>query len=138
MQFIKITISDNDRTALVLPVEHAGLAASLLASARVYEREGYYSTSGWKPAEKGIQIAYGDGDEFAPTHPKVAEAEKALEQKSSDWYKEYNARNKAEKELAETKAALAALQAAVTCTVTAPEAEPAEDEPQFDPDDTVF
>jgi Tfp pilus assembly protein FimV len=130
MQFIKITIAGNDRTAVVLPVEQAGVAASLMANARVYERDGYYSTSGWKPAEDGIQIAYGDGDEFAPSHPKVVAAEKALEEKNSDWAKEYTARNKAEKELAEARAALAALQAATVCTRTepAPDAEAPEED----------
>lgn|GEM_PF-2513265 len=120
MQLIKITIGDNDRTALVLPVEHAGIAASLLASAKVFERDGYYSTSGWKPAEKGIQIAYGSGDEFEPTHPKVAAAEEALQKKNSDWYDEYRKREAAEKELRETKAALAALQATTVCTRVEP------------------
>lgn len=138
VQFIKITLSDNDRTALVLPVEHAGLTASLLASARVYERDGYYSTSGWKPAENGINIAYVEGDEFAPSHPKVVAAEKALEKKNSDYCEEYNARKKAENELAETKAALAALQESVTCTVTATETDPAEDEPKLDSYDSAY
>lgn len=121
MKFIKITLSDNDRTAIVLPVEHAGLAASLLAEATVFERDGYYASSGWKPAEKGIQIAYGDGEEFAPTNPKVAEAEEALAKKNSEWYEQYKKRETAERELAETRAALSALQATVTCTVNEPE-----------------
>lgn len=121
MKFIKITLSDNDRTAIVLPVQHAGLAASLLAEATVYERDGYYASSGWKPAEKGIQIAYGGGEEFAPTHPKVAEAEEALAKKNSEWYEQYKKRETAERELSETRAALSALQATVTCTVNEPE-----------------
>ena len=53
---IKITLAGNDRTAIILPVESAGVAAQLLASATVWERDGYSSTSGWKQAESGIQI----------------------------------------------------------------------------------
>lgn len=120
MTVIKITIGDNDRTALVLSVEHAGVAASLLASAKVFERDGYYSTSGWKEAEKGINLSYGSFDEFAPSHPKVVAAEKALEQKNSDWYKEYMARQAAEKKLAEVETALQVLKDATTCVRSEP------------------
>ena len=46
---IKITIGGNDRTAIILPADSAGLAAELMSRAAIFERDGYYSTSGWKP-----------------------------------------------------------------------------------------
>ncbi len=55
---IRITLAGNDRVAIILPIESAGIAASLLASASVWERDGYHSTSGWKPADEGIKIEY--------------------------------------------------------------------------------
>ena len=130
---ILITVGGNDRLVIALPVEHAGVVATLLANASVYERDGYYSTSGWKQAEDGVRIAYSDGADLEPTHPKVAEIQKELSQKNSDWYKEYNAHQAAEKKLAETEAALAALQSVTTCPVTEPapvDAEEAEEEPE--------
>ena len=124
---IKITIGGNDRLALVLSAEHAALAAGLLANATVYEREGYYSTSGWKTAEVGVQINYTDGADLEPTHPKAAEAQKQYSEANSARWEEHRKREAAEKELAETKAALAALQAVTVCTQTA--AGPSDEEP---------
>jgi hypothetical protein len=126
---IKSTVG-NDNRAIVLPVECAGLAAEIMAKATVYKRDGYYSTSGWKVAEEGICISYTTGTELEPTHPKVEEAQKQYSEANSARWEEHRKREAAEKELAETKAALAVLQSTVTCQQTTPEA-PVDAEPPF-------
>lgn len=117
---IKITIGGQDGTALILPIECAGLAAEVLAKGTVYQRDGYYSTSGWKKSEDGVRIEYTEAAELEPTHPKVAEAQKETEQHRKYWMDECSKTRKLEKELAESKAALAALQSVTTCTVAEP------------------
>ena len=117
---IKITVG-NDNRAIVLPSECAGLAAEIMAKATVYERDGYYSTSGWKVAEEGVCISYTTGSELEPTHPKVTEAQKQYSEANSARWEEHRKREAAEKELTETKAALAALQAVTVCAQIAQE-----------------
>ena len=130
---IIITIAGNDRTALVLPATSATALLECLANARVFERDGYYQSSGWKPAEKGVAITYGDGKEFAPADPRVVEAEKQTDEHRSNWYKEVKKREAIEKELAESKAALAAIQSVTVCKTVEPEAsEPVESERETD------
>lgn len=116
---IKITIAGNDRTAIVLPVANAGIAAELMAHAVIYERDGYSNNCGWKPAEQGVQISYSDGAELEPTHPLVEAANEALSKKNQQWYEEYTKRVAADKELAETRAALEALRSVTVCQTVA-------------------
>lgn len=122
---IKITLGDNDRLAIVLPAAHAGPFAELLSRATIYERDGYYSHSGWKAAEKGVQIAFVDGAEFAPVDAKVAEANKQYEEANSERWKEHNKRKEIEKERDQLRAALDAVQAVGSCRM------PAAPEPEF-------
>lgn len=113
---IKITIGGNENTAIVLPIEHAGLASQLLAQAEIYERDGYYASSGWKKAEKGVQISYTEATELEPTHPKVEEAEKEAAKQRSAWYAEHQKRQALEKQLADLSARLEAIQSVTVCT----------------------
>ncbi len=81
-------IGGNDRTAIILPADSAGLAAELMSRAAIFERDGYYSTSGWKRAEEGVRIEYTEGSELEPTHPLVEQAQKEASEKSSMWARE--------------------------------------------------
>lgn len=117
---IKVSLTDESRIALVFPIDCAALVAELLARGVVYERDGYYSTSGWKQPESGLSITYVQGDEFAPTHPKVIEAEQKAAKSNSDWYAEHTKRQAAEKEAATLRAQLETIQAMTVCTVTPP------------------
>ncbi|MEN5285792.1 hypothetical protein ABE494_07550 [Stenotrophomonas lactitubi] len=123
---IKITVGGNDRTAIILPSECAALAAELMARATIFERDGHYSTSGWKRAEEGVRIEYTEGGELEPTHPLVEKAQKEASEKNSQWYAEYTKNQKLAKELDELKAQLAGIQSVTSCTVTPaePEADP--------------
>lgn len=115
---IKITIGGNDRTAIILPSESAGLAAELMARATIFERDGYHSTSGWKRTEEGVRIEYTEGSELEPTHPLVEKAQKEASEKNSQWYAEYTKNQKLTKELDDLKAQLAGIQSVTSCTVT--------------------
>jgi hypothetical protein len=125
---IIITIGDNDRTALVLPANSATALLECLATAKVFKRDGYYASSGWKPSAKGVAITYSDGAEFQPTDPRVAKAEKETEEQRSNWYKEHTRREALEKELAESKAALEAIKAVTVCKTVEPEPPVAEND----------
>lgn len=111
MSKIRLTVNDNESVAILLPAEDAGVLAALLARATVYERDGYYSHSGWKAAEKGVRFDFTSGAEFSPLDPKVKEAHEAAEKKQSDWYSEYVKRQELEKERDELRAALEAVKA---------------------------
>jgi len=122
---IKITVGGNDRIAIILPSDSAGLAAELMARATIFERDGHYSTSGWKRAEEGVRIEYTEGGELEPTHPLVEKAQKEASEKSRQWYAEYTKNQKLAKELDELKAQLAGIQSVTSCTVTPAEPEAA-------------
>lgn len=122
---IKIVMGD-DRKFLVLPAALAAVAGQLMSSASVYEYDGYSSNSGIKPSESALRIEFIDEDDLVPANAKTLAAIKEAEDQRASWYKEYQKANKLEKELAESKAALAALQQATVCTVK-PEPEPATD-----------
>ncbi|OWQ73816.1 hypothetical protein [Stenotrophomonas maltophilia] len=137
---IKITVGGNDRIAIILPSDCAGLAAELMARATIFERDGHYSTSGWKRAEEGVRIEYTEGGELEPTHPLVEKAQKEASEKSSQWYAEYTKNQKLTKELDELKAQLAGIQSVTSCTVTPVESEastgavtPLMNDPDVDP-----
>lgn len=115
---IKITVGGNDRTAIILPSESAGLAAELMARATIFERDGHYSTSGWQRAEEGVRIEYTEGSELEPTHPLVEKAQKEASERNSQWYAEYTKNQKLTKELDDLKAQLAGIQSVTSCTVT--------------------
>jgi hypothetical protein len=125
-KMIKIAVGDS-RTIIALPIEHAPLAAGLLAHATMYEREGWHSTSGYKLSEEPLRIEYIDGTELEPTHPKVAEAQKEVERHRKDWHDEYVKRRELEQQLTEAQAALAAIKSVTTCTATDPAADVGED-----------
>lgn len=137
---IKITVGGNDRIAIILPSDCAGLAAELMARATIFERDGHYSTSGWKRAEEGVRIEYTEGGELEPTHPLVEKAQKEASENSSQWYAEYTKNQKLTKELDELKAQLAGIQSVTSCTVTPVESEastgavtPLMNDPDVDP-----
>lgn len=115
---IKITVGGNDRIAIIMPSDSAGLAAELMARATIFERDGYHSTSGWKRTEEGVRIEYTEGSELEPTHPLVEKAQKEASEKNSQWYAEYTKNQKLTKELDDLKAQLAGIQSVTSCTVT--------------------
>ncbi|MFX1724972.1 hypothetical protein [Stenotrophomonas sp. AS1] len=115
---IKITIGADSGTALILSAEHAALAASLLANATVYTRDGYYDTSGWKIAEKGVRIEYTEGAELEPTHPKVAEAQKAMQTAYAGKHATDAKNAELQKQVDALTAQLAGIQSVTSCTVT--------------------
>ncbi|WP_315386574.1 hypothetical protein [uncultured Stenotrophomonas sp.] len=127
---IKITIGDNQQTALFLDAEHAALAASLLANATVYKRDGYYSTSGWKVAEEGegVRIDYTEGKDLEPTHPKVAEAQKAMQAAYASKHTTDAKNSELQKQVDALTAQLAGIQSVTTCSVAAPEPEAGTDD----------
>ena len=122
---IKIVMGD-DRKFLVLPAALAAVAGQLMSSASVYEYDGYSSNSGIKPSESALRIEFIDEDDLVPANAETLAAIKDAEDQRASWYKEYQKANKLEKELAESKSALAALQQATVCTAK-PEPEPATD-----------
>lgn len=120
---IKITASEYDSNPIVFNGEYAAEVAAVFAKARIYDKEGYGDTARYKLSEKShIHIEYVADDAFEPVPRIVEEALKTAEKHRSDWRTEYNARNKAEKELGELKAAMAALQASTVCHRAEPEA----------------
>jgi len=125
---IKITIGADSGTALILSAEHAALAASLLANATVYTRDGYYDTSGWKIAEKGVRIEYTEGAELEPTHPKVAEAQKAMQTAYAGKHATDAKNAELQKQVDALTAQLAGIQSVTTCSVAAPEPEAGTDD----------
>lgn len=119
---IKITIGGNDRTAIILPADCAGLAAELMARAIIFERDGYHSTSGWKRAEEGVRFEYTEGGELEPTHPLVEKAQKDADQKQGMWLREYTKNQELQKQLDALQAQLAGIQSVTSCTVSEPAA----------------
>lgn len=117
---IKITIGEHTQHAIIIPAQLAGVAASLFADAHVFERDGYYSTSGWKLSEKGISIEYTEGTELEPTHPLVEKAQKEMAETSNRWLDAHLKNQTLEKELAELKAQLAGIQSVTRCEVETP------------------
>jgi hypothetical protein len=115
MNRIKVTLGDNDRIALVLPADEAGAFVALLSRGAVFERDGYYAHSGWKIPEKTIDIQFTDGAEFVELDPKVKAAQKEYEEANNARWEEHRKREAVEKELAEAKAAIAALQQLSGC-----------------------
>jgi hypothetical protein len=118
---LKITIGDHDRTAIVLPIEHAGLAAQLLSNATIFTQAGYYGDGPWEVAKQQIRIEYTDEETLAPATKRELDAIKRAEDKNSDWAKEYSRARDLEKQVGELKAALETLQSAVVCKVVEPE-----------------
>jgi hypothetical protein len=113
---IKIVMGD-DRKFLVLPAALAAVAGQLMSSASVYEYDGYSSNSGIKPSDSALRIEFIDEGDLVPANAKTLAAIKEADEQRVSWYKEYTKANKLEKELAESKAALAALHQATVCTV---------------------
>lgn len=105
---IKILLGESDRTALVVDASHGAGVAMLLANATVYEAQGYGSTQTWKISEKPATLAYVDGTEFAPNE-RVAAAEKRADERSSDWLRELNLRQRLEAQVAELNAKIEGL-----------------------------
>ena len=128
---IKIVMGD-DRKFLVLPAALAAVAGQLMSSASVYEYDGYSSNSGIKPSESALRIEFIDEDDLVPANAKTLAAIKDAEEQRASWHKEYQKANKLEKELAESKAALAALQQATVCTIKPADGSLAETEAQTD------
>lgn len=120
---IRITLAGNDRTVLILPLESAGIAAQLLASAAVFERDGYYSTSGWKRSEEGIRIEYTDAAELEPTSEATKKAQEEGAKHQKQWLDEYNKRTGLEKQVIELSAALEELRARTVCVADEPKPE---------------
>lgn len=106
---------------IVLPTELGADAARLLERAKIYQQDSYPRHENLIPSPKGLVMRYETGERFDPPAPATVEAQAEASKQREQWYREYQAREKAEKELAETKAALEALKAVTTCTVAAPE-----------------
>lgn len=114
---LKITIGDHDRTAIVLPIEHAGLAAQLLSNATIFTQTGYYGDSPWEVAKQQIRIEYTDEETLAPATKRELDAIKRAEERNTEWSKQYSKASALEKEVATLRASLETLQASVVCTV---------------------
>ena len=121
--FALIEIEDTGYT-IVLPVQNAGDAATLLARASVYKKDSYPNQANFIRAEKGVNIRFSDGDEFEQASEKLKAAQKEYSEANSARWTEYTRANKAEAEAKELRAKLETLQAAITCTVPEPDAEP--------------
>jgi hypothetical protein len=119
---LKITIGEHDRTAIVLPIEHAGLAAELLSNATIFTQTGYYGDGPWEISKQQIRIEYTAEETLAPATKRELDAIKRADDKNSEWAKEYTKARDLEKQVGELKTALETLQAAVVCKVV--EAEP--------------
>lgn len=120
---LKITIGENDRVAIVLPIEHAGLAAQLLSNATVYHQTGYYGNSPWEVSEKQVRIEYTDEETLAPATKRELEAIDAVSKKNTEWAAQYSKANQLQKQVDELTASLKTLQGSVVCTVVHPEHE---------------
>lgn len=117
---IKITLgTEHGGRFLVLGVEHAALAAQLMAAATVYERDGYYATSGYKVADEGVCITYTSGNELEPTNEQTKKAQEEARQANSRWSEQYHKANELEQQVATLQAKLDELRRATTCTAAA-------------------
>lgn len=108
---------------IVLPVEHAALAAGLLAHATLYEDDG--STPEGKhyklTKDSELSISYAQDNQFEALPASVVAARKeAAEASQARWKAEGEARE-LRKKLDETTAALEALKAVTVCTASEPE-----------------
>lgn len=120
---LKITIGENDRVAIVLPIEHAGFAAKLLSNATIYNQTGYHGNSPWEVSDKQIRIEYTDDETLIPATKRELEAIAAADKKQTEWYAQYNKANQLQKQVDELSASLKTLQESVVCTVVQPEQE---------------
>lgn len=114
--FALIEIEDTGYT-IVLPVQNAGDAATLLARASVYKHDSYPNHANFIKAEKGVTIRFSDGDEFEQASEKLKASQKEASDNNSARWKEYTRAEKAEKEANELRTKLEVLQSAIVCTV---------------------
>lgn len=130
---MKIVISTGDGWSsryIVLDAEHAGLAAQMLASARVYEADGdtpdgcHYKLD----RKSALNVTYATNAQFDELPEAVVVARKSEADANQARWKAENRTREIEKELAEAKAALTALQSTVVCTVAEPEPVPEVDD----------
>ena len=112
---------------IVLPVEHAPLAAGLLANATIYEDDGTTSDGKhYKLSKDGeLSIAYAHDNQFEALPQAILDARKNAEEASSARWKAEDEKRELQKKLDEATAALAALQSVTVCQTIEPEPEPA-------------
>lgn len=110
---------------IVLPAEHAPLAAGLLANASLYEDNGS-TTDGkhYKLCKDGeLSIAYGQDSQFEALPQAIIDARKSAEEASSARWKAESEKKDLQKKLDEANAALTALQAVTVCQTVEPQPE---------------
>ena len=130
---MKIVISTGDGWSsryIVLDAEHAGLAAQMLASARVYEADGDTPNGRHYKLDRksALNVTYATNAQFDELPEAVVVARKSEADANQARWKAENRTREIEKELAEAKAALTALQSTVVCTVAEPEPVPEVDD----------
>lgn len=118
---ILIKLDQNDSNFIALPLHCAAAAAELLANAKLYSREGWSSPATYKPSEQALSIEYVEDTRLDPPDPKLIEANDELQKARARSYDIGREKEAIAKELAETKAALAAIQSVTVCQQVAPE-----------------
>lgn len=115
---------------IVLPVEHAPLAAGLLANATIYEDDGTTSDGKhYKLSKDGeLSIAYAQDNQFEALPQAILDARQKAEEASSARWKAENDKRELQKRLDEATAALAALQSVTVCQTIEPEPAKADEE----------
>ena len=114
--FALIEIEDTGYT-IVLPIQNAGEAATLLARATVYKHDSYPNHANFIKADKGAIIRFSDGNEFEEASEKLKATQKEASEANTARWAEYTRANKAEAEAKELRAKLETLQSAIVCTV---------------------
>lgn len=112
---LKLKIGDDTRNVLVFDAQHATLLGQVMTAATLYTVEGYGASETIKPATSGLAIEWVDEKTLATPSDDVIKAREEAAKQRSEWFAEYQKRQKLEKELAEKTAAFEALRGSVTC-----------------------
>lgn len=115
---MKLIIEVPSNGLIELPVEMAGVAASLMASGRVVHRDGWNTPARYKPADEGMTLSYVADERVQAVTEREADLAKQLSDKSSEWAKQYTASNEKDKTIRALQDQLDLLKQVTVCTVT--------------------
>lgn len=118
---MKLIIEVPSNTSIELPVEMAGIAASLMASGRAVVREGWNTPARYKPCDEGLTLSYVADDRVQPETEREADLARQLNAKNAEWAKAYTAGNEKDKTIKAMQEQLDLLKQATVCTVSVPE-----------------
>lgn len=114
---MKLLIEVPSSGLIELPIEMAGVAAGLMASGRVVQRDGYNNPARYKPCEEGLTLSYIADERIQPMTERESDLAKQLSDKNNDWAKQYTENAAKTKTIAAMQEQLDLLKSVTVCTI---------------------